>query len=360
MTQVTAVQGATPAEEPADARVRSVVPEPASSTPACSGMIVALAVIWVGFNILSDGLFLTPRNLWNLSVQSASVAIMATGMVLIIVSRNIDLSIGSVLGLTGMVDGHAPGGVDPQDLRPRLRPAVDLDRRARLRARPRRHHRRPSTASSSPTSASRRSSSRSAACWSGAASPSSSPRARRSRRWTPTFQLLGGGPKGAARGDAELAGRRPRSASRSSSALIAGRRRRRKYGFPLRPMPAEITLGVIGCRDRDRRRVRSPTPTRGRRSWPAHYAAGQRHHRAAGRPHHPDRHRDPGPDRPRRRRRDDDPRHAAPVRPLRLRHRRQPRRGRARRHQHAADDHDDVRRHGHPERGQRRGPARPA
>ena len=45
---------------------------------------------------MSGGLFLTPRNLWNLSVQSATVAIMATGMVLIIVSRNIDLSVGSV------------------------------------------------------------------------------------------------------------------------------------------------------------------------------------------------------------------------------------------------------------------------
>jgi D-xylose transport system permease protein len=66
------------------------------------GMIVALAVIWVGFNVVSGGLFMTSRNLWNLSVQSATVAIMATGMVLIIVSRNIDLSVGSVLGLTGM------------------------------------------------------------------------------------------------------------------------------------------------------------------------------------------------------------------------------------------------------------------
>ncbi len=65
------------------------------------GMIVALAVIWIGFNILSGGSFLTPRNLWNLSVQSSAIAIMATGMVLIIVSRNIDLSIGSILGLTG-------------------------------------------------------------------------------------------------------------------------------------------------------------------------------------------------------------------------------------------------------------------
>ncbi len=65
------------------------------------GMLGALLVIWVGFNILSGGTFLSPRNLWNLSVQSASIAIMATGMVLIIVSRNIDLSVGSMLGFLG-------------------------------------------------------------------------------------------------------------------------------------------------------------------------------------------------------------------------------------------------------------------
>ncbi|MBI2763040.1 MAG: sugar ABC transporter permease [Chloroflexi bacterium] len=66
-----------------------------------AGMIGALAVIWIGFNFLSGGLFLSSRNLWNLSVQSSSIAIMATGMVLIIVSRNIDLSVGSLLGFLG-------------------------------------------------------------------------------------------------------------------------------------------------------------------------------------------------------------------------------------------------------------------
>ena len=65
------------------------------------GMLIALGVIWMGFHFLSDGNFITPRNLWNLSVQSASIGIMATGMVLIIVSRNIDLSIGSMLGFLG-------------------------------------------------------------------------------------------------------------------------------------------------------------------------------------------------------------------------------------------------------------------
>src|SRR5690606_2631115 len=68
------------------------------------GMLAALALIWLGFHIASGGLFLTPRNLWNLSVQSASVAIMSTGMVLVIVTRNIDLSVGSLLGFLGMVD----------------------------------------------------------------------------------------------------------------------------------------------------------------------------------------------------------------------------------------------------------------
>jgi len=69
------------------------------------GMISALLLIWVVFHLLSGGLFLTPRNLWNLSVQSSSVAIMATGMVLVIVTRNIDLSIGSMLGFIGMIMG---------------------------------------------------------------------------------------------------------------------------------------------------------------------------------------------------------------------------------------------------------------
>ncbi len=69
------------------------------------GMVGALLIIWIGFHILSNGLFLTPRNLWNLSVQSSSVAVMATGMVLVIVTRNIDLSVGSLLGFVGMIMG---------------------------------------------------------------------------------------------------------------------------------------------------------------------------------------------------------------------------------------------------------------
>jgi D-xylose transport system permease protein len=65
------------------------------------GMVVALAIIWLSFDLMSNGKFITSRNLWNLSVQSVSIGIMATGMVLIIVTRNIDLSVGSLLGFLG-------------------------------------------------------------------------------------------------------------------------------------------------------------------------------------------------------------------------------------------------------------------
>jgi len=66
-------------------------------------MIIALIAIWVTLNFLTDGIFFTARNMYNLAVQSSVVGIMATGMVLVIVSRHIDLSVGSVLGFTGMV-----------------------------------------------------------------------------------------------------------------------------------------------------------------------------------------------------------------------------------------------------------------
>ncbi|MDO3431386.1 sugar ABC transporter permease [Rhizobium sp. CBN3] len=78
------------------------------------GMIGALVIIWIGFHIITGGLFLTPRNLWNLSVQTTDIAIMTTGMVLIIVTRNIDLSVGSVLGLCGMIMGVTQAKILPE------------------------------------------------------------------------------------------------------------------------------------------------------------------------------------------------------------------------------------------------------
>lgn len=78
------------------------------------GMVAALAVIWLGFNWLSGGAFLTPRNLWNLLVQTASIAVMACGMVLVIVTRNIDLSVGSMLGFVSMVVGLVQARLLPE------------------------------------------------------------------------------------------------------------------------------------------------------------------------------------------------------------------------------------------------------
>lgn len=106
----TGVSAAEPAQE-------AQVPEPEERVPRSirsvlrsaeidsrlAGMVVALAIIWVVFQIITRGhTFLTPRNLWNLSVQSSVVAIMATGMVLIIVTRNIDLSVGASMAAVGM------------------------------------------------------------------------------------------------------------------------------------------------------------------------------------------------------------------------------------------------------------------
>ncbi len=65
-----------------------------------SMVLVAIAVI---FNVLSDGIFLAPENLYNIAQQTAVVGILATVMVLIIVARHIDLSVGSVMGFVGVL-----------------------------------------------------------------------------------------------------------------------------------------------------------------------------------------------------------------------------------------------------------------
>ncbi len=77
------------------------------------GMVAALLLIWCAFDIASGimrgnfggllgGSFLTPRNLWTLLVQTSSIAIMSTGMVLLIVMRQLDLSVGSMLSLVAV------------------------------------------------------------------------------------------------------------------------------------------------------------------------------------------------------------------------------------------------------------------
>ena len=65
-------------------------------------MLLALGGILLTFNILSGGKFFQPTNMVTLAVQATGIAIIATGMVMVIVSRNIDLSVGSMVGIIAM------------------------------------------------------------------------------------------------------------------------------------------------------------------------------------------------------------------------------------------------------------------
>src|ERR1041384_6305781 len=67
------------------------------------GMLLSLVAIMVFFQIMTDGTLLQPLNLTNLVLQNSYIVIMALGMLLVIVSGHIDLSVGSVAGFVGAV-----------------------------------------------------------------------------------------------------------------------------------------------------------------------------------------------------------------------------------------------------------------
>jgi D-xylose transport system permease protein len=62
-----------------------------------------LVAIGIAFHVLSGGIFLAPENLYNIAQQTAVVGIVATVVVLVIVARHIDLSVGSVMGFVGVL-----------------------------------------------------------------------------------------------------------------------------------------------------------------------------------------------------------------------------------------------------------------
>ncbi|MYN26862.1 sugar ABC transporter permease [Duganella levis] len=64
-------------------------------------LLIAVALIWAFFSYHTEGGFLTPRNLSNLMRQMAITGIVACGMSLVIIAGEIDLSVGSLLGLLG-------------------------------------------------------------------------------------------------------------------------------------------------------------------------------------------------------------------------------------------------------------------
>lgn len=67
------------------------------------GMFIALFIIMVIFTIMTDGLFISSRNISNLLNQTGYIAVLAVGMTLVIVIQHIDLSVGFLAGFLGAV-----------------------------------------------------------------------------------------------------------------------------------------------------------------------------------------------------------------------------------------------------------------
>lgn len=67
------------------------------------GMLMSLVVIVIFFQFTTGGILLKPLNLTNIILQNSYIVIMALGMLMIIVTGHIDLSVGSVAGFIGAV-----------------------------------------------------------------------------------------------------------------------------------------------------------------------------------------------------------------------------------------------------------------
>lgn len=65
------------------------------------GLLFALIAVMVFFQITTNGTLMRPVNITNLLLQNSYIVIMALGMLIVIVSGNIDLSVGSVMGFIG-------------------------------------------------------------------------------------------------------------------------------------------------------------------------------------------------------------------------------------------------------------------
>jgi putative multiple sugar transport system permease protein len=78
------------------------------------GMVIALVLIMLLFQILTGGILLRPLNITNLILQNSYILVLAIGMMLVIITGHIDLSVGSVAAFVGalagilMVQHHVP------------------------------------------------------------------------------------------------------------------------------------------------------------------------------------------------------------------------------------------------------------
>jgi D-xylose transport system permease protein len=72
-------------------------------------MVFALIAIWIYFHFSTNHIFLEPRNFSNLMRQTAVTGVLAVGMLMVIITGQIDLSVGSVVGLAGGIAAIAQG-----------------------------------------------------------------------------------------------------------------------------------------------------------------------------------------------------------------------------------------------------------
>ena len=68
-----------------------------------SGIYIAFVAIIALFAILTDGVSLSPINITNVVLQYSYILVLAIGMVIVIIGGHIDLSVGSVVALTGAI-----------------------------------------------------------------------------------------------------------------------------------------------------------------------------------------------------------------------------------------------------------------
>src|SRR3977135_3920667 len=72
-------------------------------------MVFALVAIWIFFHFSTDRIFLEARNFSNLMRQTSVTGVLAVGMLMVIITAQIDLSIGSIVGLAGGIAAMAQG-----------------------------------------------------------------------------------------------------------------------------------------------------------------------------------------------------------------------------------------------------------
>lgn len=89
-------------------------------------LIIALLIIWLLFGYLTGGIFFSPRNLSNLLRQMTIISFLSIGMTLVIVSGNIDLSVGSLTGFVGIIAAYLQAVMLPEIL-PGLFPSLSAE-----------------------------------------------------------------------------------------------------------------------------------------------------------------------------------------------------------------------------------------